>query len=51
MRRKTPSEGCTRIVMVLLQSARVLKIVALVEGLKLILISVRDSLRAGGDWC
>lgn len=48
MRRKTPSEGWTRMVIVLLGSGSVAKIVALVEGLKLIFISVRDSLRANG---
>lgn len=48
MRRKTPSEGWTRIVMVLLGSGWLAKMVALVEGLKLIFISVRDLLRAGG---
>ena len=48
MRRKTPSEGWTRMVMVLLSSGWAAKIVALVEGLKLIFISVRDSLRAEG---
>lgn len=48
MRRKTPSEGWTRMVMVLLSSGWAVKIVALVEGLKLIFISVRDSLRAEG---
>ncbi len=38
-------------VIVLLRRGWAVKIVALVEGLKLILISVRDSLRAegGGD--
>ncbi len=51
MRRKTPSEGWTRMVIVLLRRGWAVKIVALVEGLKLILISVKDSLRAegGGD--
>lgn len=49
MRRKTPSEGWTRIVIVLLErGCWLLKIAALVEGLKWILISVRDSLRARG---
>ena len=50
IRRKTPSDGCTRMVIVLLGrgSLRVEKIAALVEGLKWILISVRDSWRAGG---
>ena len=50
MRRKTPSDGWTRMVIVLLGrgSLRVEKIAALVEGLKWILISVRDSWRAGG---
>ena len=48
MRRKTPSEGWTRMVMVLLGRGWVLKIVALIEGLKWILISVRDSERAEG---
>lgn len=48
IRRKTPSEGWTRMVIVLLGSGSVAKIVALVEGLKLIFISVRDSLRAKG---
>ena len=47
MRRKTPSDGWTRMVIVLLERGLEVKIVALVEGLKLILISVRDSLRAG----
>ena len=46
-RRKTPSEGWTRMVIVLLERGLEVKIVALVEGLKLILISARDSLRAG----
>lgn len=48
MRRKTPSEGWTRMVMVLLESGLVVNIAALVDGLKWILISVRDSLRAEG---
>ena len=48
MRRKTPSEGWTRMVIVLLGSGWAVKIEALVEGLKLIFISVRDSLRAEG---
>ena len=50
MRRKTPSDGCTRMVMVLLGrgSSWVAKMAALVEGLKWIFISVRDSLRAEG---
>ena len=46
MRRKTPSEGWTRMVIVLLERGLEVKIVALVDGLKLILISVRDSLSA-----
>ena len=46
MLRKTPSDGWTRMVIVLLASGLVVKIAALVEGLKWILISVRDSLRA-----
>ena len=48
MRRKTPSEGWTRMVIVLLGRGWVLKIVALAEGLKWILISVRDPERAEG---
>ena len=51
MRRKTPSEGWTRMVIVLLERGLEVKIVALVEGLKLILISVRESLRAGMFSC
>lgn len=51
MRRKTPSEGWTRMVIVLLgsDSPGLAKIAALVDGLKWILISVRDSLRAGSN--
>lgn len=51
MQRKTPSEGWTRMVIVLLGRGSVgrAKIAALVEGLKWILISVRDSLRAVQD--
>ena len=52
MRRKTPSEGWTRMVIMLLGrgSPGVAKIVALVEVLKWILISVKDSLRAVSDY-
>ena len=46
-RRKTASEGWTRMVIVLGERGEAVKMAALVEGLKWIFISVRDSLRAG----